>query len=62
MREREFSSERESDSLGREGSQFAINDRFLRKDFWDGLFSIFIDNLNLAVDLKELWRFFQGFW
>ncbi|KAK1565073.1 hypothetical protein Q3G72_018124 [Acer saccharum] len=54
-------SERESDSLGREGSQITTNGRVVREDFRDGLFSIFIDNLNPEVDVKELWHFFKFF-
>ena len=54
-------SERESGFLGREGSQSATNGRVSRKDFRDGLFSIFIDHLNPAVELKVLWDFFKAF-
>ncbi|KAK2638531.1 hypothetical protein Ddye_026326 [Dipteronia dyeriana] len=53
--------ERESDSLGHEGSQLVTNGIRGRKDFRKGLFSIFIDNLNPCVDLKGLWDFLKSF-
>ncbi|KAK3219363.1 hypothetical protein Dsin_013333 [Dipteronia sinensis] len=56
-----LSKERVTNSLGCEGSQIVSSSRALRKDFRDGLFSIFIDNLNPKVDLKFLWGFFKVF-
>ncbi|KAK3219523.1 hypothetical protein Dsin_013493 [Dipteronia sinensis] len=49
------------DSLGREESQVDINGWGRRKDFREGLFSIFIDNLNPNMDLLGLWCFFKPF-
>ncbi|KAK3228216.1 hypothetical protein Dsin_008078 [Dipteronia sinensis] len=59
--ERESFRERKTDSFSREGSQIATNGRASRKDFRDGLYSIFIDNLKPEVDSKVLWGFFKAF-
>ncbi|KAK2654789.1 hypothetical protein Ddye_014645 [Dipteronia dyeriana] len=36
-----------------------LNGKVVRKDFREGLVSIFIDNLSPVVDLEALWRFFK---
>ncbi|KAK2654344.1 hypothetical protein Ddye_014200 [Dipteronia dyeriana] len=53
--------EREPDSLGCEGSQIATNGRGVSRDFRDGLFSIFVDNISPCVDLNSLWGIFKSF-
>ncbi|KAK3199555.1 hypothetical protein Dsin_022970 [Dipteronia sinensis] len=60
-RERVKSRERGSDSLGCEGSQEILSGSSLGKDFRDGLFSIFIDNISPSLDSRALWRFFKPF-
>ncbi|KAK0598345.1 hypothetical protein LWI29_033891 [Acer saccharum] len=49
------------DSLDREESWGEINGGFRKKDFREGLVSVFLDNLNPGMDSVSLWGFLKPF-